>query len=118
VIAYPVGTEGSNLAERRVRMLEAIPGVQQIGRVAYGQGSLASDTHPQGAEVILRGVDPGDGQLTASAEQLADKDGIPGAVLGQDLADRLKAKPGDVLRLVALGFKEGRPRFSYQTWRD
>lgn len=117
VIAYPVGTEGSNLGERKLRMLEAIPGVQQIGRVAYGQGSLASDTHPQGAEVILRGVDPGGGQLTATAEQLADRDGIPGAVLGQDLAERLKAKPGDVLRLVALGFKEGRPRFSYQSLR-
>jgi lipoprotein-releasing system permease protein len=38
-------------------------------------------------------------------------------VLGKDLADRLGAKEGDVLRLVALGFGEGRPRFRYQSVR-
>ncbi|HWM92887.1 MAG TPA: ABC transporter permease [Thermoanaerobaculia bacterium] len=114
VIAYPVGTEAS-LDAARERELEAIPGVEKIGRVAYGQGALSGDATPQGTEVILRGVDPGGGQLTASAEQLATVDGIPGAVLGEDLAERLKAKPGDVLRLVALGFQDGRPRFRYQS---
>ena len=38
-------------------------------------------------------------------------------MLGKDLADKLGAKPGDVLRLVALGFGEGRPRFRYQSLR-
>jgi lipoprotein-releasing system permease protein len=117
VIAYPVGSEGSKLRDEVVGKLAAIPGVEQIGRVAYGQGSLASGASPQGAEVILRGVEPGGGQLTATAAQLREVDGIPGAVLGEDLAERLKARPGDVLRLVALGFEEGRPRFHYQSLR-
>jgi lipoprotein-releasing system permease protein len=116
VIAYPVGTEAV-LDERRVRELEAIPGVEQIGRVAYGQGALSSGANPQGTEVILRGVDPGGGQLSAGAGQLAAVDGIPGAVLGEDLAERLEARRGDVLRLVALGFEDGRPRFRYQSLR-
>lgn len=116
VIAYPVGTE-AKLDPARARELEAIPGVEKIGRVAYGQGALSSGAAPQGIEVTLRGVDPGGGQLTASAEQLATVDGIPGAVLGEDLAERLKARPGDVLRLVALGFEDGRPRFHYQSLR-
>lgn len=116
VIAYPVGTEAS-LDVARERELMEIPGVEKIGRVAYGQGALSGDASPQGIEIILRGVDPGGGQLTATAGQLATVDGIPGAVLGEDLAERLKAKPGDVLRLVALGFQEGRPRFSYQSLR-
>ena len=38
-------------------------------------------------------------------------------MLGKDLADRLGAKPGDTLRLVALGFGEGRPHFHYQSVR-
>jgi lipoprotein-releasing system permease protein len=67
---------------------------------------------------VLRGVDAGGGQLTATPAQLRPTaDGIPSGVLGKDLADRLNAKPGDLLRLVALGFEEGRPRFHYQSVR-
>jgi lipoprotein-releasing system permease protein len=117
VIAYPVGSEGGDLPPEKLAALEKIPGVQKIGRVAYGQGSLSGPEQPQGLEVILRGVDPGGGQLTATAAQLRAEDGISGAVLGGDLARRLGAKRGDVLRLVALGFGEGRPRFRYRSLR-
>lgn len=118
VIAYPVGGEGNGIPPEKLRALLEIPGVQKIGRVAYGQGSLSTPDEPSGVEVILRGVDPGGGQLTASAADLGlSADGIPGAVLGKDLADKLGAKKGDVLRLVALGFGEGRPRFRYQSLR-
>ena len=83
VIAYPVGAEGSRVVAEKERALEAIPGVERIGRVAYGQGSLASDAVPSGTEVILRGIEAGGGQLTATPEQLREVDGIPGAVLGR-----------------------------------
>ena len=118
VIAYPVGTEADKLPAAKEEALKRIPGVEQIGKVAYGQGSLSSDKLPQGIEVILRGVDPGGGQLTATAAQLRpEEDGIPGAVLGKDLASKLGARKGDILRLVALGFSDGRPRFRYQSLR-
>ncbi len=118
VIAYPVGGgAGEKLTEARTRRLEAIPGVERIGRVAYGQGSLSSDGVPGGVEVILRGVDASGGQLTATAAQLRETGGIPGAVVGEDLAARLKIRTGDVLRLVVLGFQEGRPKFRYQSVR-
>jgi lipoprotein-releasing system permease protein len=119
VIAYPVGAVSADrLTPERRRRLLAIPGVQRLGQVAYGQGSLASAKAPEGLEVVLRGVDPGGGQLTATADQLRPSPaGIPSAVLGKDLADRLGAKPGEILRLVALGFSEGRPQFHYQSVR-
>ena len=118
VIAYPVGGEAGELAESKLQALRAIPGVEKIGRVAYGQGSLSGPDLPEGAEVILRGVDAGGGQLSATPEQLRPSaDGISGAVLGQDLADRLGARPGAALRLVALGFGESRPGFRYQSLR-
>jgi lipoprotein-releasing system permease protein len=118
VIAYPTGGETGKLSPSRQRALLAIPGVRQLGRVAYGQGSLAGGKVPQGLEVVLRGVDPGSGQLTATAEQLrTSPEGLPSGVLGRDLADRLGARPGDVLRLVSLGFQEGRPHFRYQSVR-
>lgn len=119
VIAYPVGGTSGPLAPAKQRALLAIPGMRRMGRVAYGQGSLSSGKVAQGLEVVLRGVDAGGGQLTATAEQLRPGPGgrIPSGVLGKDLADRLGAKPGDVLRLVALGLSEGRPRFRYQSVR-
>jgi lipoprotein-releasing system permease protein len=118
VIAYPVGGETGAVSPERRQKLLAVPGVRRIGSVAYGQGSLSSARVPQGLEVVLRGIDPGGGQLTATAEQLRPSaDGIPSAVLGRDLADRLGVKPGEVLRLVALGFEEGRPKFRYQSLR-
>jgi lipoprotein-releasing system permease protein len=118
VIAYPGGGETGKLPPARQARLLAIPGVRRIGFVAYGQGSLGSARVPQGLEVVLRGVDAGGGQLTATPEQLRPTAaGIPSGVLGKDLADRLNARPGDLLRLVALGFEEGRPRFHYQSVR-
>jgi lipoprotein-releasing system permease protein len=115
-IAYPVGGESGELSAARRRALLAIPGLQRIGRVAYGQGSLSSAQRPEGMDVVLRGIDPGGGQLTATAEQLRTSPaGLPSAVLGKDLAERLGAKPGDVLRLVSLGLGEGRPHFRYQS---
>jgi len=116
VIAYPVGSDAA-LPAAKQKALERIPGVLRIGRVAYGQGSLGGEKSP-GLEVVLRGIDPAGGQLAATREQIGTgPDGLAGTVLGADLAARLKAKRGDVLRLVALGFENGRPRFRYQSLR-
>lgn len=116
VVAYPVG--GAQLDARREAVLRAIPGVQSIGRVAYGQGSLASGRRPQGLEVVLRGVDPGAGQFSARADQLGTgADGIPRTLLGADLGRKLGVREGEVLRLVVLGFAGDQPRFRYQSVR-
>jgi lipoprotein-releasing system permease protein len=118
VIAYPVGGKGTALDPAKRAAVARIPGVQKIGEVAYGQGSLASRALPQGIEVVLRGVDAGGGQLGATRADLASAaDGIPRAVLGEELARRLQVRPGDPLRLVALGFAGDRPRFRYQSLR-
>jgi lipoprotein-releasing system permease protein len=118
VVAYPASPHESELAPDAVKQILAIPGVRRVGRVVYGQGSLASEQVAQGVDITLRGVDPGGGQLSASAAQLrTGPDGLPGAVLGADLAAKIKVKKGDVLRLVALGFVDGVPRFRYRSLR-
>ncbi len=124
VVVYPLGGEGTGRvgADTAKRLLE-VPGVQRVGRVVYGQGSLsfegAAGTPSAGdVEVILRGIDPGGGQLAARAEQISiGKDGMAGVVLGKDLSVALRAQPGDVIRLVSLGLAEGRPRFRYRSLR-
>lgn len=127
IVVSPLGREAPPLAGALRARVEAVPGVASIGRVAYGQGTLTAGeptpgddwadggAAPEPVEVTLRGVDPGGGQLAATAEQLAvGPDGVPGAVLGDELARRLGVEAGDRVRLVALGFEDGRPRFRFQ----
>jgi lipoprotein-releasing system permease protein len=117
VVAYPLaGGAGARLDQARLDRLRRIPGVRQVGRVAYGQGSMASARRPDGVEVVLRGVEPEGGQLAATAADLASSPaGIPGVVMGADLAARLAVRPGEVLRLVVLGFAGGTPHFRFQS---
>ncbi|MEM7481652.1 MAG: ABC transporter permease [Acidobacteriota bacterium] len=118
-----------------LQALESLPGVLAVGRVAFAQGTLSAagpvpqaegsgdanfdgNGRRQGVEVTLRGIDPGGGQLAATAEQLEiGSDGAAGAVLGSELARRLLVSEGDRLRLVVLGFENGRPRFRYHSLR-
>lgn len=123
VIAYPLfGSQTSWDPEKRAT-LETVPGVSAVRPVIYGQGSLVSDHLGDGVEVTLRGIDAvngldglGDLQL-ASHLQPADRllEGKKlGLVLGSDLADRLAVREGELLRLMVLGFREGRPGFKYR----
>ncbi len=118
VLAYPLGPPGRAPREELAARLAAIPGVTMVGKVAYGQGTLLSARRPEGEAVTLRGVASGHDPLVGRAPALEpDAAGVPGAVLGAELAHRLGAGRGDVVRLVALGFRAGRPQFRYQSLR-
>lgn len=130
VLAYPLapGRGDADLGAETLDALRSIPGVERASQVAYAQGSLSAPPPPdagEGAagearqvEVTIRGVEPGGGVLSGTAEQLAaGPEGVPGAVLGAELARTLEAREGDVLRLIVLGFGDGRPRFQYSTVR-
>ncbi len=123
IVASPLGRADAELPAATLARLAALPGVERVGRVAYGEGTVSvpaagGAAAGEAVEVTLRGVDPGGGQLAASAGQLAAGEaGVPGAVLGAELARRLGVGTGDRLRLVALGFAEGDPRFRFQSLR-
>ncbi len=130
ILAYPLGSgspegDASGPADdATLGRLSEIPGVERVGRVAYGQGALSapagdgSGAEGRQVEVTLRGVEPGGGLLSGTAEQLGvGDDGIPGVVLGVELGRELGAETGDVLRLVVLGFGPSGPRFRYATVR-
>src|SRR5260370_36525597 len=71
VLAYPVDSSaGARLDAARLDRLRRIPGVRKVGKVAYGQGSLASARRPDGLEVVLRGVGAGGGRRAARAAGL------------------------------------------------
>ena len=123
VIAYPLfGSQMEWDPEKRA-ILESVPGVSAVRPVVYGQGSLMSDAVEDGVEVTLRGIDAAAGLDGLGALQLSS-DLLPGdrlmagdtlgLVLGSDLAARLAVAPGEAVRLMVLGFRDGRPRFRYR----
>lgn len=118
VLAYPLGPPGKAAREDLAQRLGKIAGVTAVGKVAYGQGTLLSAGRPEGEAVTLRGVAPGRDALAGNEPPLAPgADGVPGVVLGTELAHHLEVKRGDLVRLVALGYGAGRPTFRYQSLR-
>ena len=102
----------------RLEEAAALPGVRRAGRVTYSEGALSGAAVPEGLSVVLRGVDAEDPILQAQEVELAaSQDRITGALLGEELARRLEARQGDVLRLVILDASGRRPRFHYRSIR-
>lgn len=117
ILAYPLGPAEA-LTPAMEERLRAVPGIDSVALVAYAQGSLVSAARPQGAAVTLRGVDRTGGSMAPVAGGLeVDSDGIGAVTLGEELATSLDTRTGDLLRLVALGFRAGRPRFTYRSLR-
>ena len=123
VIAYPLSNEWLDLAPAVYERLVALPEIERVRRVAFGQGSVTSRAAPESIEVTLRGEEAADGlrglgDLTIDAAALAGGDAaVPGVVLGVDLARELAAEPDEILRLMVLGQRGGRPHFRYQSVR-
>ena len=123
VIAYPILGSGLAWEPEKREKLEALPGVTGVRPVVYGQGSLVSEQLRGGLEVTLRGIDSlnglqGLGEVELDPGLAADGGffggGILGLVLGTDLAAWLDVGEGDSVRLMVLGFHDGKPRFSYR----
>ena len=123
VIAYPLFGSQMDWDPGRRELLESVPGVSAVRPVIYGQGSLMSDSLQEGVEVTLRGIDSiggldglGDLHLASELPQSSRLKigGTIGLVLGADLAARLAVHAGDNVRLMVLGFREGRPGFKYR----
>jgi lipoprotein-releasing system permease protein len=109
---------GEGLEKESLARLRALPGVLGVGRVTYGRGVLEAPSRSTSVEVVLRGIDPAGRQLAAREDQLATgADGLPGLVLGRELAETLGVQVGDPVRLLALGLAADRPRFRYRSLR-
>lgn len=108
VMIYPL-TPGSAPLGPVVEQLRVLPGVTRARRVIYGSGTVSS---PAGGSVsvTVRGVEPARGAAPATPTTAA----VP-VRIGGELARALGVGPGDALRLAALGFDDGRPRFAYRS---
>ncbi|MGE5232498.1 MAG: FtsX-like permease family protein [Acidobacteriota bacterium] len=116
IVVYPLG--GRELGPAELAAVSAEPGVREVRPVVFGHGAIESVALPQGVDVTVRGVDPGGEQLGGTRFDLRrPADGLPGVVVGSELAQRLGAQPGTVLRWAALGLTDGAPRFAFASLR-
>jgi lipoprotein-releasing system permease protein len=115
VVVHPL-TEEAGGEEAQAR-LAALPAVEAVAAVAFAQGVLSAGGGGEGVEVTLRGVGSADDRFAAGADLGGGPGGPSGVVLGSELARRLDVETGESLRLAALGFADGRPRFRYRTLR-
>ncbi|MCP4658807.1 MAG: ABC transporter permease [bacterium] len=127
VVAYPLDRDGFENSREALGRTAEIPGVVRIGRVSYGEGSLSSPAVSEGQSVVLRGVECQEVRFNQDSWDVCalgnlgcsevDEEGIPGALLGEELARRLAVEEGDVLRLVVLRLGGPRTRFHYRSIR-
>lgn len=94
--------------ERAAAKISAAPGVEAVSAFALGQGIITFDNRSTGA--VVRGVDPAaearvnslkDSLVGGSWEALAPAGGVPGIILGEELAKGLGAWTGDEVILVS-----------------
>ncbi|MDT8286223.1 MAG: ABC transporter permease [Elusimicrobiales bacterium] len=94
--------------ERAAARIAAAPGVEAVSAFALGQGIITFDNRSTGA--VVRGVDPAaearvnslkDSLVRGSWDALARADGVPGIILGEELAKNLGAWTGDEVILVS-----------------
>lgn len=123
IIASPLDQSYFEEHRQALAQAAALPEVQRMSLVSYGEGSLSSSALPEGVSVVLRGVDAAsDPVVQQSLQQTtqgleANADGVAGVLLGPELRRRLAVQPGDALRLVVLDVSQGRPRFRYRSVR-
>ena len=118
IVASPLREQAFETGAGAIERLRRLPGVAEVGRVAYGEGSLQSAAVQEGLALTLRGVDPGFLPRGSSEAQLRpDEDGVAGILLGSQLQERLGAKPGEMLRLVVLGITDQGAKFRYRSVR-
>lgn len=104
--------------EDLLERLAAIDGVVSVGRVVYGQGSVSTETQPNGLDATFRGIDPSGAGLAGRPVDLESAEGdLPAVALGAELAGALGVAAGDVVRLTVLEISLERPTFRYRSAR-
>lgn len=118
IVASPLREDAFTAGAAQIEGLRRLPGVAEVGRVAYGEGSLQSEGLQEGLALTLRGVDPGFLPRGAAPNDLRPDDGgVAGILLGNGLLGRLRAQPGDMVRLVVLGLTDDGVKFRYRSLR-
>jgi lipoprotein-releasing system permease protein len=112
VVVFPLplpsgGYPDTEAAERRV---SSVPGVRAVAPVIYQAGIASSAATPDGADAILKGVDPGRERAVSEIDAYLPDAGrvltrggageLPGVAIGAELARRLDVREGNPITLA------------------
>jgi len=126
MVVFPLSGESDDPAALQ-RRLAAVPRVRATAPVIYQSGLALSAATPEGADAVLKGVDP-DAERRVSAiegylpgaERLLSPGAPgepPGAAIGKELARRLDVREGDEITLAVPDNAPGGLRFAPRTGR-
>lgn len=126
MVVFPLSGEEAD-PEALGRRLAAVPRVRATAPVIYQSGLALSAATPEGADAVLKGVDPAvERRVSAieaylpNAERLLSPGGggeLPGVAIGKELARRLDVREGDQITLAVPDAAPGALRFAPRTGR-
>ena len=126
MVVFPLSGEEAD-PQALVRRLAAVPRVRATAPVIYQSGLALSAAAPEGADAVLKGVDPaaerrvsGIEAYLPEAERLLSPGGagvLPGVAIGKELARRLDVREGDEITLAVPDAAQGGLRFAPRTGR-
>jgi lipoprotein-releasing system permease protein len=127
IVVFPLIPGGDPDPSALEKRIAAVPGVEATASVIYQTGVAASASNPDGADAVLKGIDP------AAERRVSDLDlylpdaeravtratpaGLAGVAIGAELAARLGVKEGDPITLAVADASSGAGRFVPRTGR-
>jgi lipoprotein-releasing system permease protein len=126
MVVFPLSGQEAD-PQALARRLAAVPRVRATASVIYQSGLALSAAAPEGADAVLKGVDPaaerrvsGIEAYLPEAERLLSPGGagvLTGVAIGKELARRLDVREGDEITLAVPDAAQGGLRFAPRTGR-
>lgn len=126
MVVFPLSGQEAD-PKALVRRLAAVPRVRATAPVIYQSGLALSVAAPEGADAVLKGVDPaaerrvsGIEAYLPEAQRLLSPGGagvLAGVAIGKELARRLDVREGDEITLAVPDAAQGGLRFAPRTER-
>jgi lipoprotein-releasing system permease protein len=127
VVVFPLMAGGDPDPGALERRVAAVSRVRATAPVIYQTGVAASAATPDGADAVLKGIDPEaerrvsdlDAYLPEAERVVTRGDGLglPGVAIGAELARRLDVSEGDPIAISVADASSGTGRFAPRTGR-
>jgi len=113
IYVYSVGAP-MNDPSQVVKLVSAVPGVENASPVLFQQGVVTTETNTTGSEVMMKGIEPSRGQtspmlakIVGPSRRFETADGEQGVAVGKYLAAKLGVKAGDAISITVPSVEEG-----------
>lgn len=127
VVVFPMTSGGDRDPVEVERRIARVPRVRATAPVIYQTGVAASAATPDGADAVLKGIDPAaETRVSAIAAYLPDAERVvtrggpgvlPGVAIGAELARKLDVREGDTITAAVADNAGGGLRFAPRTGR-